>query len=77
MAGTICPTIFVDWIGFEPMVLPEWEQFYRLSASTACIPIQNFFHFDAYYGEKCLGYEGERSIVPRMKESLQFTTLPI
>lgn len=46
-----------------------------------------FFHFDAYYGEKCLGYEGERSIVPCMKESLQlsvaikdslqFTTLPI
>ena len=80
-------SVFVDWIGFEPMVLPEWEQFYRLSASTACIPIQNVFHFDAYYGEKCLGYEGERSIVPCMKEplqlsvaikdSLQFTTLPI
>lgn len=35
----------VDWIGFEPMVLPEWEQFYRLSASTACIPIQKFFPF--------------------------------
>ena len=36
-------SVFVDWIGFEPMVLPEWEQFYRLSASTACIPIQICF----------------------------------
>ena len=27
------------------MMLPEWEQFYRLSASTACIPVQNFRWF--------------------------------
>ena len=32
-------------IGFEPMVLPEWEQIYSLSASTACIPVQNFRWF--------------------------------
>lgn len=27
------------------MVLPEWEQIYSLSASTACIPVQNFCRF--------------------------------
>ena len=32
--------LLVDRIGFEPMVLPEWEQIYSLSASTACIPVQ-------------------------------------
>ena len=35
----------VDRIGFEPMMLPEWEQIYSLSASTACIPVQNFCWF--------------------------------
>lgn len=27
------------------MMLPEWEQIYSLSASTACIPVQNFRWF--------------------------------
>lgn len=27
------------------MVLPEWEQIYSLSASTTCIPVQNFRWF--------------------------------
>ena len=43
LSNFISLDFFVDWIGFEPMVLPEWEQFYRLSASTACIPIQICF----------------------------------
>lgn len=80
-------SVFVGREGFEPPMLLKKRADLQSASFNHLDTCPNLFHFDAYYGEKCLGYEGERSIVPCMKEplqlsvaikdSLQFTTLPI